>query len=112
MSDLQCPVRLFLLSGPDAAVADRLRHERVAMVYDGPPRASGASTALAEALGVPLGVLSNPVTLDDVRSGSGDTMAVLRDVADLHRGEAVVVVVAGAKDEIVQMSLDADGTAP
>ena len=111
MSDLQCPVRLFLLSGPSAADAERLRHERVAMVYDGPPRASGGSTALAEALGVPLGVLSTPVALDDVRSGGGDAMAVLREVADVHRGEAVVVVVAGADGEIVELSLDADGTA-
>jgi hypothetical protein len=111
MSDLQCPVRFFLLSGPGTATAAQLRHERVAMVYDGPPRASGGGADLAEALGVPLGVLSSPVVLDDVQAGDAETMAVLREVADLHRGEAVVVVVSGADDGIVEMSLDADGTA-
>jgi hypothetical protein len=117
MSDLQCPARFLLLSGPDASAAQGLRHERVAAVYDGPParttdggpsRAAGAA-ALGDALGLPVRVMARPLSLPDVLAREPTALDELRDLADLHRGETVVVLVAGEQGRRVEVAVDGDG---
>ncbi len=99
MGDLQCPARIYV-AGPWAAggAGDRLRHERIAGVYQ----------------------VAEPVE---------QARALLEDLADRHRGEAVLVVgdtalVSGAlrglvagwsaqgwsdANAVVAMEADADG---
>lgn len=107
MSDLQCPARLLLLSEPDASTAEALRHERVAAVYDGPP-GSGAAE-LGRALGLPVQVLARPIRLVDVLAREAGALDDLRDLADLHRGETVVVAAVGDPGARVDVALDGDG---
>lgn len=100
MTDLQCAATLLL--GPAGAVAaslDRLTGARVAHVWcDGTPESSAVARRAGQALGV--GVTDRP-----------DVAAALDDVADLHRGETVLVVAAGDEDleGIVEVLVDADG---
>ncbi|GAA1693390.1 hypothetical protein GCM10009745_43630 [Kribbella yunnanensis] len=77
--NLMCPARILLLpgDGDDAAVG-----ERIAQVYAGTFDAS-AGSRLAERLGVQLTVLPDLVRRPD---------AELQAIADLHRGETVVVL--------------------
>ncbi|MFF0342291.1 class I SAM-dependent methyltransferase [Kribbella sp. NPDC004875] len=77
--NLMCPARILLLPGDtqDAAVA-----ERVAQVYAGPFEAA-AGSRLAERLGVQLTVVPELTRHPD---------AELQSIADLHRGETVVVL--------------------
>lgn len=88
MSDLQCPARIVLL---DAAVAhtstEALQAERVAHVYA--DRGCGAldpATALAAAW---------EVVVTGLDASPGGLRTALEDLADLHRGETVVVVTHG-----------------
>lgn len=110
MSDLQCPARFLVVAGPPDArsAADGLRHERVAAVYDAPPRAD-AAVALAGALGLPLQELARRLTVAEVAAESPEALDVLRDLADLHRGETVVVVGEGPAGRRVDVSVDGDG---
>jgi len=117
MSDLQCPARFLLLSEPDASVAQGLRHERVAAVYDGPPapatdeepsRAAGAA-ALGDALGLRVQVMARRLSAADVLARAPEALDELRDLADLHRGETVVVVVAGKPGGRLEVWVDGDG---
>lgn len=112
MSDLQCPARFLLVAAPGAArpepLAESLRHERVAAVYDAPPHADEAR-ALAGALGLPLHEMTHRLTLAEVANESPGALDVLRDLADLHRGETVVVVGEGDDGHRVDVSVDGDG---
>ncbi len=99
MSDLQCPARLFLLSGsgpPPASVVSALHGQRVVVVY-GPPAAGELVSWLADELGAAV--------------STGHPGASFDDLADRHRGEAVVVV--GDHDHdapLVLVEIDADGS--
>ncbi|MET9317306.1 class I SAM-dependent methyltransferase [Kribbella sp. NPDC003505] len=77
--NLMCPARILLLPGDvqDAAVG-----ERVAQVYAGPFEAA-AGARLADRLGVKLTVVPELTQRPD---------AELQSIADLHRGETVVVL--------------------
>jgi SAM-dependent methyltransferase len=77
--NLMCPARILLLPGDvvEAAVG-----ERVAQVYAGPFEAA-AGTRLADRLGVRLTVVPELVRRPDEE---------LRAIADLHRGETVIVL--------------------
>jgi hypothetical protein len=107
MSDLQCPARLLLLGEPDPATAQALRHERVAAVYAGPPGPGAAE--LGRALGLPVQDLARPIALVDVLARAAGALDDLRDLADLHRGETVVVAAVGEPGARVDVSLDGDG---
>ena len=105
MSDLQCPAT-FLAVPVDtlgegwrdqvAGLAEGLRDRRVAAVYGGATApAVAVSVALADGLGVPSHPLAEPPTPP---GGPSDETAVARcraaleALADVHRGEAVLVV--------------------
>ena len=107
MSDLQCAARFVLVCAPDAGTAESLRHERVAAVYDGPP-GSGA-VALGHALGLPVQAMARPMAAADVLARDPEAVGELRDLADLHRGETVVVAVLGHPGQRVDVALDGDG---
>lgn len=114
MSDLQCPARFLVLGAPESATAEQLRDERVAAVYDGVPRPGydgpgDSARALAEALGLRLEALTREVRVEDVVARRPQAIAELRDLADLHRGETVVVLAAGKAGRRVDVALDADG---
>jgi len=106
VSDLQCPARFLLLADPDASTAATLAHERAAAVYDG--GGSGAQ-ALAEALGVPARGLEQPLTIAGVLARDAGALRVLDDLADLHRGETVVVTAQGSPGRRVEVAVDGDG---
>jgi hypothetical protein len=105
MSDLQCPATFLVVPvdtlgegwrGEVAGLAERLRDRRVAAVYGGTTApAVAVSAALADSLGVPSHTLTEPPTPP---GGPSDGTAVARcraaleELADLHRGEAVLVV--------------------
>lgn len=110
MSDLQCPARVVLLRQEGAAEAlEWLRHERVAHVYSSAsPVAARAALALARELDVGHGTL-HELSVVDPQDLSG---TVLDQVADLHRGETLVVVaeLAGAAEgPVVVVQRDGDG---
>ena len=77
--NLMCPARILLLPGD---VQDAVVGERVAQVYAGPFEAAAGSN-LAEHLGVRLTVVPELTQRPD---------AELQAIADLHRGETVVVL--------------------
>ena len=101
MSDLQCPARLLLASPAEAGhepdLADAVVGDRVARVWTS-PTASAVRTAEAVAARLGVGVLVHEDLQD--RSVGGETVAqagvrvaaVLAEIADAHRGEAVLVV--------------------
>jgi probable phosphoglycerate mutase len=105
MSDLQCPATLLVVPvdtlgegwrGEVAGLAERLRDRRVAAVYGGTTApAVAVSAALADGLGLPSHPLAEPPSPP---SGPADGTAVARcrialeGLADLHRGETVLVV--------------------
>lgn len=106
MSDLQCAARFLLLPSSDVEEHRRrvasLRFERVARVYAAQPDLA-AARRLAAGLGVPAGLIAGliagePVPVDDA----------LRDLADRHRGETVVVVTAAVSSAWVVL-VDGDG---
>lgn len=107
MSDLQCPARFLLVCEPDASLAEALRHDRVAAVYDGAPGPGGA--ALARALGLPVQALARPIALVDVRERAPEALSALEGLADLHRGETAVVTVVGRAGARAEVSVDGDG---
>ncbi|ANS78385.1 hypothetical protein SGUI_0989 [Serinicoccus hydrothermalis] len=91
MSDLQCPARILLLpEGLDHVT--RLVPERILHVYGSSGAAAGGA---ADLLASTLGVGSTRLTVagpSPVHGDAADLLAVLDDLADLHRGETVVVV--------------------
>lgn len=110
MSDLQCPARFLLLCGVGAPDADALRHQRVAAVYDGTGGRGGAAAAdLARGLGLTVQVTARPFSAADVLARGPEALEQLRDLADLHRGETVVVAATGAHGQRVEVAVDGDG---
>ncbi|MGE5719750.1 MAG: hypothetical protein ACM3XQ_07745 [Nocardioidaceae bacterium] len=107
VSDLQCPARFLLLTDPDVSMAATLSHERAAAVYDG--GGGPGAQALAEALGVPAQALAQPLTIAGVLARDAEALRVLEDLADLHRGETVVVTAQGGPGRRVDVAVDADG---
>ncbi|MDQ4084677.1 MAG: histidine phosphatase family protein [Actinomycetota bacterium] len=90
MSDLQCAVTFLLAAAGDEgqarALAERLRDRRVAVVYTDDAPATG------EAVGALSAMLSAPVRSEpDLREAVVPPGAVLEQLADLHRGETVLV---------------------
>lgn len=110
MSDLQCPARFLVVavSTPGEVLVESLRHERVAAVYDVLPHADAAREAAA-AWGLPLQAIPRRPSVEDVLSRDPGTLALLEDLADLHRGENVVVAAEGAAGRRVDVSVDGDG---
>lgn len=114
MSDLQCPVTFYVLSPRTAGAADDEADERlpvaddevrIALVYAAPTRALAAER-LAESLGCPVRVEDS---LDD------EALPALHELADLHRGESVVVLPATqvpihSARPWVRVRIDGDGT--
>ena len=107
MSDLQCAARFVLLGDAGPSMVDPLRHERVAAVYAGEPGA--AAGALGESLGLPVQALARPLVMADVLAEDPDAVADLRDLADLHRGETVVVTAVARPGQRVDVAVDSDG---
>lgn len=83
-----------------------LRLARVAAVYDG--RGAGG-IAPPEAFGLSTRVLARPLRVGDVLARSEDALLGLRDIADQHRGETVVVLADGPPGDRVDVRIDADG---
>jgi hypothetical protein len=93
VSDLQCPATLLFAVPGDVeqtrVLAERLHDRRVAVVYtDDLPASGGAVRDVAAALGAP--VRSEP----DLREGFVTPGTVMEQLADLHRGETVLVFAA------------------
>lgn len=104
MSDLQCAARFVVVTDPGATA--RLGHERVAAVYDARP--NGHHETARELLGLAVQVVG-PLTLRGVLDRAPQALETLRELADLHRGETVVVLSEGAAGGRVDVSLDGDG---
>jgi SAM-dependent methyltransferase len=81
-----CPARLILL--PPGS-RERLTGERIAAVYT-TPAAEAPATQLAEELGAPLTLL--PALTDPTQAEPRPVEAIVRGIADQHRGETVVVI--------------------
>jgi probable phosphoglycerate mutase len=110
MSALQCPARVFVARPGDAeALAAALRAQRIARVWCGPlPPSVQTAETVAAVLGVDV------VVREDLRElrVAGRPPAVLEEIADQYRGEAVLVV----GDDLtlpdaghVELEVDADG---
>lgn len=86
---LHCPAILLVAPSPDptgvTALVDSLAGERVLAVVRAPGDSAGEQ--LAEVLDVPLE--------DEPGLAKGAPRAVLGEIADLHRGETVVVLTQG-----------------
>lgn len=109
MSSLQCPATLLLVACPDPAtpepasgptpteeLAARVARRRVAAVWSGTSTSAlRAGEELATSLGCSLSVRSNldPLHPEDVVGEAATRLReVLQEVADLHRGETVLIV--------------------
>lgn len=110
MSDLQCPARLFVVTpGREEPLAAALRGERIVCVWCAPlPSSERSAGIVAAALGVDVAVRED---LRELRV-TGQLPAVLAEIADGCRGEAVLVVgdertVPGTG--VVELEVDADG---
>jgi hypothetical protein len=113
VSDLHCPATLLVTRAADPDVlAGALRLRNIARVYCS-PGTRGPATALARTLGVDM-------VLDDNLGQPGDGRLAdvvdagreaLQEIADLHRGEAVVVLLGPSTPvtEVLQVSVDGDG---
>lgn len=91
--NLMCPARLVLL--PAGSTAD-LPGERVAMVYVG-PAAAESGESLADRFGARVSVVPEiqEAPAESAQDAVRRSNAALRGIADLHRGETVVVVTQG-----------------
>ena len=91
--NVMCPARLILLP---VGSAESLAGQRIAMVYASPPVAESAEQ-VADRLGVRLVVVPELAevpgesAIDAVRR----SVEALSGIADLHRGETVVVIAPG-----------------
>lgn len=124
MSDLQCAARIVVLAPsalepvpgeeppPGETLLDRLREQRVVAVY-----ATGDVADLAPVLSLAreLDVPGPALTPDSVDRDPTPTRAtlladdVIDDLADLHRGETVVLVRGDATPAVSLLLVDADG---
>ncbi len=113
VSDLHCPATLLVTRAADPDVlAGALRPRNVARIYCS-PGTHGPAAALAGSLGVAL-------VLDEGLGQPGDGRLAdvvdagreaLQAIADLHRGEAVVVLLGASTPltEVLEVSVDGDG---
>jgi hypothetical protein len=114
VSDLQCPARFIVLTTVDAGTADLLAGERVAGVYDGKPHGPGETEdasgvdVLAGRLGLGVQRTEAPVVLEELRARTPSALQVLTGLADLHRGETVLVHGTGAEGTRLDVLVDAD----
>jgi len=115
MSDLQCPARFIVVSSVDDLDVETLTEDRVAAVYDGRPAAGGSGPmagdllALADRLGLPVVPTEQRVLLEEVRERAPYALAVLSSLADLHRGETVLLRADGEPGGRVDVGIDGDG---
>jgi hypothetical protein len=111
MSDLQCPATFLVVAAAAAADTASSPGLRLAAVYAVPEGAAVAATWAAEA-GLPVGSFE--------AAGGTSYAAALEELADLHRGETVLVVLPDAAvDElagaargtgrVLEVVVDADG---
>lgn len=85
MSDLQCPATFLVLAGdPADDVAQALMSERVAAVYAGSEGLAGTAGRLAGPLGLTCAV--------EAALGGSSYPGAIEALADVHRGETVVLV--------------------
>jgi len=106
MSDLQCAATLLLVpSGLATDLGTALGRARVAHVWTG---SAASSLAAAEAIAADLGV--GVARRDDLDEPAGLDRC-LAEIADEHRGETVVVVVAESGEAVVEVTVDGDGMA-
>ncbi|HEY9566247.1 MAG TPA: hypothetical protein VIR30_21000 [Nocardioides sp.] len=101
MSDLQCPARMWVLpaTATDLDRFEGLRSAKVSLVYSD-ARSLARAVEMGDDLGVPV-----EIRLDLPRLGAADPVPeVLDDLADLHRGEAVALVL----DVATALVLDRD----
>jgi hypothetical protein len=113
VSDLQCAAHFIVVSSIDDELAQSLGDERVAAVYDArrPPDRGprGAVEELAGRLGLPVLAADGRLLVEDLRSAAPTAMGVLVPLADLHRGETVLVHAAGSPGTRLDVRLDGDG---
>ena len=111
MSDLQCACRL-LVAGTTAAETDalceRMSGERLAAIY---AAAEGSvAQTLSRRTGAPVLPLTLPVDLHSLRKNCPEALAQLREIADQHRGETVLVLPPEDVDpSVVTVLVDSDG---
>lgn len=115
MSDLQCAATFLVVgvqSGDQVStLADRLRHARVALTYGGPdPAAVRTAEQLAASLGTASKVTDLELTEGRLRDHDAGILAALRDLADVHRGETVLLVAEhGPETGWLEVLVDGDG---
>ena len=89
--NLMCPARLVLLA---PGSRERLAGERIAAIY-ATPAAAGPASQLANELGVRLTALpvaQPPAPTDSTQADRRPVEAIVREIADQHRGETVVLI--------------------
>jgi len=115
VSDLHCPATLLVIRAADPHVlAGALLPRTVARVYCS-PGSHGPATALAGELGVDV-VLDEGLGRPEegrLADAVGAGREALQGIADLHRGETVVVLLgrSTAVAEVLEVSVDGDGFA-
>ena len=98
-----------LVIRPDDRTARWLCSARVALVYDAlGDGTAAAARSLGDALHVAVRPLEETVARDQVEQQTADAMRTLQSVADLHRGETVVLVVAEPGGPL-EVRIDGDG---
>lgn len=111
MSDLQCAARFLVVTVTQRqadSLGDRLAGERIAAVYaeDGSPDVE----PLSRRLGAASMLLPRPVKPESVVDREPDALTQLEELADLHRGETVLVLSQGSDDgNSVTVLIDGDG---
>jgi hypothetical protein len=115
VSDLQCPARFIVVSSVDDLDVVTFAEDRVAAVYDAAAPTGGSGPgpgdlhALADRLGLPVVPAERRVLLEEVRERAPYALAVLSALADLHRGETVLLRADGEPGGRVEIGIDGDG---
>ncbi|MGH3330822.1 MAG: hypothetical protein ACRDPJ_05880 [Nocardioidaceae bacterium] len=110
MSDLQCAARFVVVDDVSDELLGQLRGERVAMVYDASAdRPAGKAQVVAEALRVSARPLDRTIDVLELLARQPAAMDALRELADVHRGETVLVLAAGHATGVLEVSIDGDG---
>lgn len=110
MSDLQCAARFVVVDDMSDELIAQFLGERVAMVYDASAdRRTGKAQVVAEALNVSARPLDRTIDVPEVLARQPAAMDALRDLADVHRGETVLVLAAGHAMGVLEVSIDGDG---
>ncbi len=114
---LHCPATLLITAPGDAAwaraLAERLAGEHIAQVWSGPsPAATGAARLAAELLDVGAAVLDALDAEDPTGVDRDSRREALDHIADLHRGETVLVLARGGHgdaDRPARLEIGDDG---